>query len=293
MDTFLLSHEPTLRLGIFLGVLAVMALWELAAPQRRVEIPRLVRWSNNIGLVAIDTLIVRLAFPVLAVAFAAVMQTNGWGLLNVIELPGWIAFVVAFLLLDLAIYAQHVIFHKVPLLWRFHRMHHSDIEFDTTTGVRFHPIEIVLSMLYKLALVALIGAPPAAVLVFEVVLNATSLFNHGNVTLGRLDPLVRKLIVTPDMHRVHHSVVRKEHDTNFGFNLSVWDRIFGTYLAQTELGQVRMQIGLDRFRARRELWLDRLLLQPFVGDSQLPEQEGGPTKKAGSEEPASLVGRDD
>lgn len=283
MDTFLLQHEPNLRLGIFLGVLAAMALWELAAPRRRLEIPRLLRWSNNLALVALDTAIVRVAFPVLAVGFAAMAQERGWGLLSLVELPAWAAFVLAFLLLDLAIYAQHVVFHKVPLLWRFHRMHHSDVDFDTTTGIRFHPIEIVLSMLYKLALVAALGASPAAVLVFEVVLNATSLFNHGNVSLGRLDPFVRKLVVTPDMHRVHHSVPREEHDTNFGFNFSFWDRMFGTYLAQPAAGHDGMKIGLEHFRDRREAWLHRLLWQPFVGDARLAKEE------ADSEEPASLA----
>lgn len=282
MDTFLLAHEPTLRLAIFLGVLSAMALWELAAPRRRGEIPRLLRWSSNLALVALDTAVVRLLFPLVAVGFAALAQERGWGMLNLTELPAWLAFVAAFLLLDLAIYVQHVVFHKVPLLWRFHRMHHSDVEFDTTTGVRFHPGEIVLSMLYKLALVAVLGAPPAAVLVFEVVLNATSLFNHGNVSLGRYDAAIRTLIVTPDMHRVHHSVPREEHDTNFGFNLSLWDRLFGTYLAQPARGHGAMAIGLDHFRERREIWLDRLLWQPFVGDARLAK------KKAGREQPASL-----
>ncbi|MFN2098936.1 sterol desaturase family protein [Altererythrobacter sp. MF3-039] len=282
MDQTILDNEPTLRLGVFLGVLSAMALWELAVPRRRQEIPRLLRWSNNLALVALDTAIMRIAFPVLAVGFAALSQERGWGLFNLVEVPGWLAFLAAFLLLDLAIYAQHVVFHKTPVLWRFHRMHHADVDFDTTTGIRFHPIEIVLSMLYKLALVGALGAPPAAVLVFEIVLNATSLFNHGNVTLGRLDPLFRKLIVTPDMHRVHHSVWREEHDTNFGFNFSFWDRLFGTYLAQPAKGHDRMTIGLAHFRERREQWLDRLLWQPFKGEARLRKE------KADSEDPASL-----
>ena len=263
MGAFLLQHEPALRLGAFGGVLAVMMLWELAAPRRRRELPRFLRWSNNLALVALDTAILRLAFPILAVGFAGVAQARGWGLLNLVELPGWLAFALAFLALDFAIYLQHVVFHHVPVLWRLHRMHHADIDFDATTGIRFHPLEIVVSMAIKLALVAALGAPPVAVLVFEVVLNATALFNHGNVALGRWDRAVRHLLVTPDMHRVHHSVIRAEHDSNFGFNFSFWDRLCGTYRAQPTAGHNDMTIGLERFRSRREAWADRLLIQPF------------------------------
>lgn len=263
MGAFLLQHEPALRFGAFCSVLAVMLLWELAAPRRRRALPRLLRWSNNLALVVLDTAILRLAFPMLAVGFAAVAQVRGWGLFNLVELPGWLVFALAFLALDFAIYLQHVVFHHVPVLWRLHRMHHADVDFDTTTGIRFHPLEIMVSMAIKLALVAVLGAPPVAVLVFEVVLNATSLFNHGNVTLGRWDKAVRSLFVTPDMHRVHHSVIREEHDSNFGFNFSLWDRLCGTYRAQPAAGHETMAIGLDHFRARRESMLDRLLTQPF------------------------------
>ena len=265
MNDFLLQNEPTLRLSAFIGVIATMMLWELAAPCRRYEIPRLIRWLNNLALVVLDTAILRLAFPLLAVGLAAIAQERGWGLLNSIELPGWAEFTIAFLLLDFAIYLQHVIFHHVPVLWRFHRMHHADLDFDTTTGIRFHPVEIVISMGIKLALVTALGAPPVAVLVFEVVLNATSLFNHGNVSLGKLDRTVRTLIVTPDMHRVHHSSVRQETDSNFAFNFSFWDRLCGTYRAQPAAGHDAMEIGLERFRDRREAWLHRMLIQPLIG----------------------------
>jgi sterol desaturase/sphingolipid hydroxylase (fatty acid hydroxylase superfamily) len=198
---------------------------------------------------------------------AFLAQRNGWGLFNLVPLPAWITIPVAVLLLDLIIYGQHVVFHAVPVLWRLHRMHHADLEFDVTTGVRFHPGEFVLSMLIKLAAVAALGVPPTAVLVFEVLLNATSMFNHGNVRIpSGLDRGLRLVLVTPDMHRVHHSIDRRETDSNFGFNVSWWDRLFGTYRAQPALGHARMILGIDRFRNARELWLDRLLLQPMRGD---------------------------
>lgn len=263
MDAFILQHEPALRLGSFTFVLLAMMAWELAAPCRRQAVPRLLRWSNNLALVALDTLVLRLAFPLLAAGMAGVAQVRGWGLLNLFDWPGWLEFALALLVFDFAIYLQHVLFHKIPLFWRVHRMHHTDTELDTTTGLRFHPFEIVASMAIKLGLVVLIGPSALAVVVFEVLLNATALFNHGNVSLGRADRLVRRLIVTPDMHRIHHSVIREEHDSNFGFNLSLWDRLCGTYSAQPAQGQVGMTIGLDRFRSPREAWLDRLLLQPF------------------------------
>jgi sterol desaturase/sphingolipid hydroxylase (fatty acid hydroxylase superfamily) len=256
--------EPALRLGVFLAVLAGMALWEFAAPMRRQEMPRLIRWSNNLALVAIDTLLLRLIFPLTAVGFASLLQQNGWGLLNWLALPGWLSLLIALLLLDLAIYGQHVMFHKVPLLWRLHRMHHADTEIDVTTGLRFHPIEILLSMFIKFAVIAAIGAPPIAVLLFEIILNAASLFNHSNVHLPqKLDAALRLLIVTPDMHRVHHSVERVETDSNYGFNVPWWDRLFGTYTPQPNAGHLGMTIGQKHFRSRREAWLDRMLLQPF------------------------------
>ena len=265
MSEFLLHNEAALRLGAFVGVLCAMMAWELAAPRRRYAVPRLLRWSNNLALVALDTAILRLAFPLLAVGLAALAQERGWGVFNLIELPGWMAFVLAFVLLDFAIYLQHVVFHHVPVLWRLHRLHHADLDFDTTTGIRFHPLEIALSMGIKLALVLALGAPPEAVLVFEIVLNATSLFNHGNVSLGKFDGLVRAIFVTPDMHRVHHSAVRTETNSNFGFNFSFWDRLCGTYRAQPGAGHEAMTIGLERFRDRREAWLHRMLIQPFIG----------------------------
>lgn len=259
--------EPLIRLGCFLGVLAVMALWEALTPRRQQGIGRLQRWPNNFGLVVLDTLAVRLLFPLAGVGMAFFAQSKGWGLFNVVASPAWLATPAAVILLDLTIYGQHVIFHAVPVLWRLHRLHHADLEFDVTTGLRFHPGEILLSMAIKLAAIAALGAPPLAVLVFEVVLNATSLFNHGNVRLPpRPDRLLRLFIVTPDMHRVHHSIDRHETNSNFGFNLPWWDWLFGTYRDQPAAGHAHMTLGIDRFRDPRELRLDRMLWQPLRGD---------------------------
>ena len=266
MGDFLLNHEPTIRLITFLTVLIGMMVWEVASPRRRQEIPKVLRWTNNLSLVVIDTAILRLAFPVLAVGLAGIAKTNGWGLFNMIDLPLWIAVIFAIMLLDLATYLQHIVFHAVPGLWRLHRMHHADLEFDATTGLRFHPAEIVVSMTVKLALVLAIGAPAVAVLAFEVILNAASIFNHSNIALSpAVDRVVRLFLVTPDMHRVHHSIEPRETNTNFGFSVPWWDRLFGTYLAQPAKGHLEMKIGIEQFRSRRELWLDRMLVQPVRG----------------------------
>ena len=278
MTGTLLAHEPTIRLGAFLAVLAMMALWELAAPRRRNDLPRLLRWSNNLALVVIDSLVLRLGFPILASGMAVIAASQGWGLFNALALPGWVTFVLGFLLLDLAIYAQHATFHAVPWLWRLHRMHHADQDFDLTTGLRFHPGEIILSMGIKLALVLALGLSPVTVLVFEVVLNATAIFNHANVRLpARLDRLLRLIIVTPDMHRVHHSINPLETHSNFGFNLPWWDRIFRTYRAQPLAGHVAMTIGLPQFRTARDQWIDKMLLQPFVSPVAVSPPLAGPT----------------
>jgi sterol desaturase/sphingolipid hydroxylase (fatty acid hydroxylase superfamily) len=267
MEAAILAHEPIIRLGIFFGVLVLMMLWELAAPRRTFAIGRWQRWPSNLGIVIVDSLIVRLLVPATAVGMAALAAERGWGLFNLFPLPGPAVFIASVLLLDLVIYGQHVVFHHVPVLWRLHRMHHADLVFDVTTGVRFHPLEIVLSMLLKLAAVTALGAPPAAVLVFEVLLNATSMFNHGNVSLPeRIDSVLRWLVVTPEMHRVHHSIIRRETDSNFGFNVPWWDVLFGTYRAQPEAGHLGMTIGITLFREPRELRLDRLLIQPFRND---------------------------
>jgi sterol desaturase/sphingolipid hydroxylase (fatty acid hydroxylase superfamily) len=266
MSETILATEATIRLAIFLGVLAAMALWEVAAPRRRREIPRVIRWTNNLALVVVDTIILRLSFPILAVGLAVVAEDRSWGLFNNIDAPVWVGVVGSLLLLDLAIYLQHVMFHAVPGLWRLHRMHHADLDFDATTGLRFHPVEILISMGIKLAAVAALGPPAVAVLLFEVILNATALFNHANIDLPRpVDRVLRLFVVTPDMHRVHHSIDPRETNSNSGFNLPWWDRLLGTYIAQPAKGHGRMEIGIEQFRTRRDLWLDRMLIQPLRG----------------------------
>jgi len=266
MSDMLLNAEAAIRLAAFLGILIGMMLWELAAPRRRQEIPRVLRWSNNLGLVVLDTLILRLTFPILAVGLAVIGAERGWGLFNTIGAPGWVAILVSVLMLDLAIYLQHVLFHAVPGLWRLHRMHHADLEFDATTGLRFHPVEIVMSMGIKLAVVAALGPPAVAVLIFEVLLNGTALFNHANIDLPRrVDRWLRLIVVTPDMHRVHHSTDPRETNSNYGFNLPWWDRLLGTYVAQPAKGHRDMEIGIEQFRTRRDLWIDRMLVQPLRG----------------------------
>jgi sterol desaturase/sphingolipid hydroxylase (fatty acid hydroxylase superfamily) len=260
------AAEPYIRLGAFFGVFAAMALWEWAAPRRKRLVSRWVRWPNNLAITAINTALLRVIFPTAAVGLALLAEQRGWGLLNNLPLPDWGKIVLAVVALDFVIYLQHVMFHAVPLFWRLHRMHHADLDFDVTTGARFHPVEILVSMVIKLAAVAALGAPALAVLIFEVLLNATSMFNHANVRLpARIDRVLRWVVVTPEMHRVHHSVVPAETNSNFGFNAPWWDRLFGTYRAQPAAGHEGMTIGLTQFRDPRELWLDRLLLQPARG----------------------------
>lgn len=282
MNDPLLANEPWLRVAAFAAVLAAMAAWELASPRRRQQIGRLARWPSNLAVVALGAVLLRLVVPTAAVGLAVLGEERGWGLLPALGLPWWAAVVAGMLLLDLVIYLQHVMFHAVPVLWRLHRMHHADLEFDVTTGLRFHPLEILLSMGIKLAAVAAFGVPAVAVLLFEVVLNATSMFNHGNVRIPLwLDRRLRWLLVTPDMHRVHHSILPHETNSNFGFSLSWWDRLLGTYRDQPEAGHDGMTIGIEQFRDPRELRLDRMLWQPLRGPaSGYPIGERGSVRRA-------------
>lgn len=267
MNDFVTQHEPTIRLGFFIGVFVVMALWELFAPRRTLTVPKAVRWANNIGLVVLNTVILRLIFPAAAVGMALFAQDHGWGVFNYFEVSMPVTIIVCVVALDLAIYLQHVMVHAVPALWRLHRVHHADLDFDVTTGTRFHPIEIILSMLIKFALICVLGPPVVAVVIFEVLLNATSMFNHSNVRLpAGLDRVLRMLVVTPDMHRVHHSVEDDETNSNFGFNLSLWDRIFGTYRDQPRAGHEGMVIGIRTFRDEKLCErLPGMLRIPFIG----------------------------
>ncbi len=263
----MMEYELAIRLAAFLGMFAAMALWEALAPRRELALGRRARWPANIAIVVLNSVLLRLLFPAAAVGMALYAEQAGWGLLHRAGLPGWAALVVSVLVLDLAIYLQHVMFHAVPALWRLHRVHHADLEFDVTTGARFHPIEIVLSMLIKFAVIVVIGPPVAAVIVFEVLLSATALFNHANARLPlALDRVLRWLVVTPDMHRVHHSWVERETNSNFGFNLPWWDRLFGTYRDQPAAGHEDMTIGLRGMREPGQCnRLLPMLMLPFRG----------------------------
>ena len=258
-------NEPVIRLAAFAGVLLVLIGWELVSPRRARPVTRRARWPGNLAVVGLNTVLARLLLPLGAAGAALWAEEAGVGLFNVVPAPAWAAFGFSILLLDLAIYGQHVAFHRVPALWRLHRVHHADLDVDATTGVRFHPGEIVLSMVIKAVLVVAMGAPALAVIVFEVVLNATSMFNHANVAIPvGLDRALRTVLVTPDMHRIHHSVRPEETDSNFGFNVPWWDRLFRTYRAEPKDGQLGMTLGLSQFRDPGLLRLDRMLLMPLM-----------------------------
>jgi len=256
-----------IRIGSFIIILIVVALWERASPKRRLTVSKSGRWGNNLGIILIDTLLVRLLFSAAAVGVAAAARQGGWGLLNYWQVPVVPATIIGLLVLDLVIYLQHLMFHATPVFWRLHMVHHADLDFDVSTALRFHPIEIMLSMLIKMTVVAALGPPVQAVLIFEVALNGTSMFNHGNIRLPeRLDRILRLLVVTPDMHRVHHSVTIRETNSNFGFNFPWWDRLLGTYRPQPVAGHTGMTIGLAQFRKPEQVTLPRLLALPFTGD---------------------------
>ena len=264
LSVFSLNAEVLVRLSSFVGLFALFAVWEFVTPRRIRQHSKSVRWLNNLAIMVLNGLIVRLGIPLAAVGTAVAAQNQNLGLLNIVEMPAVMAIVVAILALDFILYLQHLVFHHVDFLWRLHRMHHADLDVDVTTGLRFHPIEIVLSMAIKMAAVLVLGAPVLAVIAFEVLLNASSLFNHANIYIPeKVDRILRYFIVTPDMHRVHHSVVRRETNSNFGFNVPWWDYLFRTYRAAPQAGQIDMNVGIEYFRTPRDLWLDHLLIQPF------------------------------
>jgi sterol desaturase/sphingolipid hydroxylase (fatty acid hydroxylase superfamily) len=270
LNDFIVANEMPIRLGFFFGIFAVIALWEWRSPRRRLQTSRAVRWINNLGLVLINTLVVRLAFPAAALGMAVFAGEQGWGLLNYFTVPFWAAVLASVIVMDFFIWLQHVMVHAIPVLWRLHRVHHADMDFDVTTGARFHTLEMLLSLFIKFMVIVLLGPPVVAVLVFEVVLNATAMFNHGNIRIpAGLDRLLRLVLVTPDMHRVHHSVEDDETNSNFGFNLPWWDRLFGTYRDQPRGGHETMQIGIRTYRTDRWCsWLPGMLALPFVGKIQ-------------------------
>ena len=261
-----MPHETLIRLSFFIGIFVLLIIWEFIVPRRNLEVSKTLRWKNNLYIIIINTVLLRLLFPVAAVGVAVWCSYHSVGFLNIIFIPEILKIIVAFLILDFAIYLQHIIFHYIPIFWKFHKVHHADQDIDVTTGLRFHPIEIVLSMLIKFAVVVFVGAPVIAVIVFEVVLNATAMFNHSNIRLPKkIDAFIRFFIVTPDMHRVHHSTIVKEANSNFGFNFAIWDRLFGTYIAQPRKGHLDMDIGLDEYRdSRTTQKLINMLKMPFL-----------------------------
>ena len=265
MVSYIVEHEPLIRLSCFVGIFAAVALGEILAPRRSLVHSKSRRWLVNIGITATNSLILRLFVLVLAAGFAARAELNGWGLLNMIDLPGWIEIIIAVIVLDLLIYLQHLLVHAAPILWRLHMVHHIDLDIDVTTGARFHPLEILFSMGVKLAAVAILGPAVVAVIIFEILLNATAMFNHGNFRLPLdLDRVLRLFVVTPDMHRVHHSTRIEETNSNYGFNLPWWDRLFGTYRAQPQAGHDLMTIGITPYSSSPPLGFIHALLLPLV-----------------------------
>lgn len=280
MTTWLLNNESLIRLGFFSGIFVFIALWEIVAAKRQLIAPKGKRWLGNLTLVLVDSIVIRLLFPVVAMGMAALTEQANWGLLRLLEMPYWLSLILAVILLDFVIYLQHVMFHALPALWRLHVVHHADVDIDLTTGIRFHPLEIIVSMLIKLAAISVLGPPLLAVLIFEVCLNAFAIFNHGNIRIPpRIDKLLRWLLVTPDMHRVHHSTNDNEYSTNFGVTFSAWDRLCGTYLAQPAKGHQDMEIGLHNFREQRWFSLPGLLRMPFQPQAKKGAQCGANTKR--------------
>lgn len=265
-DALIVDNELVIRLSFFLGVFALIALWEVLSPRRVLSVSKAQRWINNLGLVALNTVVLRLLFPAAAIGVALVANQGNWGLFNNVELPYILEIVLAVIIMDFVIWLQHVMVHAIPVLWRLHRVHHADLDYDLTTGARFHTLEIILSMLIKFATIILLGPALLAVVIFEVLLNSMAMFNHGNIYIPeKIDRVLRWFVVTPDMHRVHHSVHAPLANSNFGFNLPWWDRLFGTYVAQPPEGHIDMEIGLDGFRDPRQVdRLDGMLLLPFT-----------------------------
>jgi sterol desaturase/sphingolipid hydroxylase (fatty acid hydroxylase superfamily) len=264
IDTVVIYHEPFIRIVFFAAIFAIVAIAEVFSPRRNLVASKHKRWINNILLSLTGTGLLRLIFPIFPVGVAFFCADKGWGLLNYFQIPLWFAVISGVVLLDLTIYLQHMMFHLVPVFWRVHKVHHIDQDIDVTTGLRFHPLEMILSMIIKIAVVAVIGAPPVSVVIFEILLNGTTMFNHGNLNISlAADRIIRLLIVTPDMHRVHHSVIVKETNSNYGFNFSWWDRLFRTYRREPENGHLQMKIGLNGYHDFKYQQLLPMLIIPF------------------------------
>lgn len=265
MLALIVDNDTQVRLGAFLLIILLVGCWEILLPRRVLSTSKPLRWVNNCSISTLNSVLLYLAFPVLAVGVAVLAVDKNWGLFNFLDLPALVSIPLFIVLFDLAIYWQHRLYHSVPLLWRLHRMHHSDPDFDVSTGIRFHPLSIILSMLIKMLVIVSLGPPPVAVLLAEILLNVTTMFNHGNIYIPpRIDAALRLFVVTPDMHRVHHSIAPEETNTNFGFNFPWWDRLFNTYRAQPQEGHKTMRIGIQGLQSAREQYLHRLLLQPFA-----------------------------
>ena len=270
MTDYILNNETSLRMGIFLSILLIMMLAEYLFPKKTRALPRARRWTSNLLLIVIDGIFVKLVFPIVAAGAALMAEQKGWGLLSMIDLPLWAEIMIAIIILDMMIYWQHVASHHIPFLWALHKVHHADRDIDVTTGSRFHPIEISLSMGYKMAIVILLGAPVLAVILFEIILNGCAMFNHSNVRLPlRFDHVLRRFIVTPDMHRVHHSVIKAETNSNYGFSLSLWDRLFRSYTAQPRAGHGDMVIGLEEHQNSGPASLSWSLILPFKASKKM------------------------
>jgi len=265
-ENFLIQNEPIIRMSFFFGMIILMGSWELYAPKKAPTISKAYRWVNNLGLVFFNSFIIKILLPIASTSVAVLAMQNNWGVLNYYEIPTWIGVIVFIVVMDLIIYFQHIMVHAIPIFWRLHRVHHADLDYDTTTGSRFHPIEIVLSMFIKFTAIVLIGPSVIAVILFEIILNAMAMFNHGNVSLNKtLDKYLRYFIVTPDMHRVHHSIEQHETNSNFGFNISLWDRIFGTYKQDAKAGQENMIIGIQDITEKKQTNnIFGMLMIPFI-----------------------------
>jgi sterol desaturase/sphingolipid hydroxylase (fatty acid hydroxylase superfamily) len=271
LDVIIADNELSIRLAFFVGLFVILAILETYFPRRRLKVSRLQRWSNNLGLSVLNSVLMKLIFPVAGTGLAVIAIEEQFGLLNQLDIPAVVAVLIYIVAFDLTIYFQHRFFHFLGPLWRLHRMHHTDLDYDLTTGNRFHPLSIVFSLLIKLVLVILMGPPIIAVLVSEILLNLTSMFNHSNVNVPpSVDRVLRWFVVTPDMHRVHHSQDQLEYNKNFGFNFPWWDRLFGTYQEQPAMGHESMLIGIQGFTSESSVWLHRMLAQPFTG----PDERG-------------------
>jgi len=269
IDSVVISHEPFVRLAFFAAIFSIVAVAEALRPRRKLVASKQKRWINNILLSFTDTIILRFVFPIFPVGVAVFCKESGWGILNYFHFPLWVAVICAVVLLDLIIYVQHKMFHLIPVFWRLHKVHHIDQDIDVTTGLRFHPLEMILSMIIKMTAVAVIGAPPVSVVIFEILLNGATMFNHSNLHIPlAADRFIRLMIVTPDMHRVHHSVIVKETNSNYGFSFSWWDRLFGTYRREPEAGHLQMKIGLNGYSDPKYLQLSQMLITPFVSRSK-------------------------